>query len=146
MATRILATLADTAAFAKEVALSCKGGEVLGLIGDLGAGKTAFTQLLAQSLGVVREVKSPTFTLMQCYPTGEAAQAQGIARLCHVDAYRIADEKELRGIGIEEYAGDPQTVTVVEWADLAPFLKRYPGYRELRFSLEGQGRKIEWNA
>lgn len=129
--------------FAAEFAASLKGGEVIGLVGDLGAGKTTFTQALAAAFGVEREVKSPTFTLMQLYPTGVAARDRGVSLLCHVDAYRTEDEAELFGIGLEEYIADPHCVTVVEWADRAPSLHGLPNFRELTFSFgEGEEREV----
>jgi tRNA A37 threonylcarbamoyladenosine biosynthesis protein TsaE len=60
-----------------------------------------------------------------------------------VDAYRLTSDAELRGIGFEEYAGDPSTVTVVEWVDLVPFVRELPGYRELRFVVKGETRSAE---
>jgi tRNA A37 threonylcarbamoyladenosine biosynthesis protein TsaE len=70
------------------------------------------------------------------------ANRGAISRLCHVDAYRLKSEDELRGIGFDEYAADPSTVTVVEWADLVPFVRAMPGYRELRFALAGEVRTV----
>jgi tRNA threonylcarbamoyladenosine biosynthesis protein TsaE len=138
MSVRTLATLDDTKAFAQEVAASLRGGDVVGLVGDLGSGKTTFTQELAAALGVQGAVRSPTFVLMNLHAAAHGA----ITRLCHVDAYRLKSEDELRGIGFDEYAGDPSTVTVVEWADLVPFLRAMPGYRELRFTLTGDTRVV----
>jgi tRNA threonylcarbamoyladenosine biosynthesis protein TsaE len=138
--------LAGLRAFAEKTAHSLKGGETIGLVGDLGAGKTTFTQALAAALGAGREVKSPTFTLMQVYdlPEDWPGRAPGLATLCHVDAYRLEDESEIYGIGIEDFLRDPHCVTVVEWADRVPSLHRWPGYRELTFRFgKGEERKIE---
>lgn len=129
--------LAALRAFAKEFAASLKGGEVVGLVGDLGAGKTTFVQLLAKELGVKGAVKSPTFILMQAFPTSAAAAKRGAARICHVDAYRLKDWRELAAIGFEEYAADPGTVTLVEWADRVPELHRLPKYGEITFVFKG---------
>ena len=125
-------------AFAETFAASLKGGEVIGLVGDLGAGKTAFTQRLAAALGVKKEVKSPTFILMQCFDTGAAGRKNGVSQLCHVDAYRLERERELAVIGFDDYAGRPDTVTVVEWADRIPSIHRKEGYKEMTFGF-GKG-------
>src|SRR5688500_4869244 len=122
---------AELGKFATKYAASLKGGEVIGLVGDLGAGKTTFVQLLAGALGVKKAVKSPTFILMQVL---ETAKHTGAHRLRHVDAYRLKDWDELVAIGFEDYAGEPNTVTIVEWADRVPEIHRFPAYKELTFA------------
>ena len=138
METVSVKNLEELSSFATKVAAGFKGGEVIGLVGDLGAGKTTFTQMLARELGVERPVKSPTFILMQVHETGRHAAERGISQLCHVDAYRIESETELCGIGLTDYLNDPQAVTVVEWADRAPSLHRLDNYLEYTFRF-GQG-------
>jgi len=139
MARHDISKMSDLAALAHELAAGFRGGEVLGLVGALGAGKTTFTRLLAAELGVAAEVKSPTFVLVREYPTGQDAARRGIHRLVHADAYRLKDEAELWGVGFDELASGPDTVTAVEWADRIPGLARYPSYRELRFGLDERG-------
>lgn len=138
MQARRIKNLKDLDAFAREFAAGLEGGTVIGLVGDLGAGKTAFTQRVAKALGVRAAVKSPTFILMQVFGAGAAAKKRGVERLCHVDAYRLKDTAELEAIGFEEYARDPRTVCLVEWADRVPEIHAYPGYIELTFTF-GQG-------
>jgi tRNA threonylcarbamoyladenosine biosynthesis protein TsaE len=80
---------------------------------------------------------------MQCLPTGAEASKRGVARLCHVDAYRLKDERELAAIGFDEFADSRDTVTVVEWADRMPSLHLKKGYRELTIEFgEGNDRFI----
>ena len=87
-----------------------KAGEVYTLIGDLGVGKTVFTQGVAQGLGIDEPVNSPTFTILQVYDEGRLP-------FYHFDVYRIGDESEMDEIGFEEYVyGDG--VCFIEWADL----------------------------
>jgi tRNA threonylcarbamoyladenosine biosynthesis protein TsaE len=136
MQTVRITDLKDLDRFAKAFAADLRGGSVIGLVGDLGAGKTAFSQRVAKALGVKDDVVSPTFVLMRVYPAGAAAKKRGIERLCHVDAYRLKDEAELYGLGFEEYAGDAGTITLVEWADRTPSLHTLPGYKEITFSFE----------
>ena len=87
-----------------------KAGEVYTLIGDLGVGKTVFTQGVAAGLGIDEPVNSPTFTILQVYDEGRLP-------FYHFDVYRIGDESEMDEIGFEEYVyGDG--VCFIEWADL----------------------------
>ena len=87
--------------FALAVARTLKGGETLALTGELGAGKTAFVKGLAKALGIKQAVQSPTFLLMKCYPVGMIHGSWSMLRsLCHVDAYRIKNERELLTIGL----------------------------------------------
>jgi len=125
--------LKDLEKFALKFADELKGGEIIGLIGDLGAGKTSFVQYLAKALGVKTAVKSPTFILMQVFETCAAARKRGITELCHVDAYRLNDMTELKTIGFDDYARDKKTVCLVEWADRTPEIRLYQGYREISF-------------
>jgi tRNA threonylcarbamoyladenosine biosynthesis protein TsaE len=99
--------------FSKKYIKECKGGEIIGLIGNLGAGKTVFTKGLASGLGIKRVVNSPTFVLMKVYRCNN----KNIKNLCHIDAYRIENEQEIISIGAEEYFKRLDTITVIEWAD-----------------------------
>jgi tRNA threonylcarbamoyladenosine biosynthesis protein TsaE len=110
----------QTFSLAKKFAKSLIGGECLGLIGNLGAGKTIFTKGLAAGLGVKKTITSPTFVLMKIYPI----KHDKIKFLVHIDAYRVKSTEDLTAIGADEYfglpagrPGRPDTVTVIEWAD-----------------------------
>ena len=97
----------DTQAVAQRLAARVWPGTVITLNGDLGAGKTTFTQGFARGLGVTRNVNSPTFTIMKQY--------SGRLPLYHMDVYRLEDTGD--DIGLEEYIlGDG--VAIVEWSDL----------------------------
>lgn len=97
--------------FALRFAKTLKGGEVVALVGDLGAGKTTFVQGLAKAFGVKERVTSPTFVYMHVHKTKE----DGLL-FVHVDAYR-GDANTLREIGLAEYLADPHAIVVIEWAD-----------------------------
>ena len=99
----------ETKAVAAQFAATLHGGEVIALIGDLGAGKTTFVQGLAQVLGATTGAKSPTFTLMNIYPTNHPT----IHRLVHLDFYRVNDGTHL---GLEDYKTN-DTVILAEWPD-----------------------------
>jgi tRNA threonylcarbamoyladenosine biosynthesis protein TsaE len=102
----------ETCAIAKAIGQSLSGGEVLALYGDLGAGKTAFTQGLASGLEIKEKVNSPTFVIIKVYDSKKRK-----LKLCHIDAYRLENEKNLLDIGVENYLNQAQTVMVIEWAD-----------------------------
>jgi len=139
-----IATLEEFKWFAKDFALSLSAGSLVGLVGDLGAGKTTFVQEACAALGVTNAVRSPTFVLMQIHPTGPAAKRKGISQVCHVDAYRLENENELAHIGFADYAGDPTTIAFVEWADRIPSLAKFPGHIEVRITARPDGsRDIE---
>lgn len=101
---------ADTAAFGAKLAETLQAGDVVGLVGDLGTGKTALTKSIARALGVQELITSPTFTIVQEYHDGKLP-------LYHFDVYRIGDVEEMYEIGYEEYFFG-KGVCIVEWADL----------------------------
>lgn len=86
---------------------------VVGLSGDLGAGKTTLVQALAKTLGVTETVTSPTFVIAKWYETNDLTWKT----LIHIDAYRIEDEEELTVLGWEEMINTPETLIVVEWPE-----------------------------
>ena len=100
---------------AKKFAEKLKGGKIIGLIGDLGAGKTIFTKGLAAGLGIKQIVNSPTFVLIKIYPVRNLKSK--IRNLIHIDAYRIKSEQDIIAIGAQEYFARPDTVAIIEWAD-----------------------------
>lgn len=97
----------ETYALAERIADELEGGEVILLNGDLGAGKTTFTKGLAKALGVLEEVTSPTFTILNTYDSGRI-------KLNHLDMYRVESADELAELGIEDCMDD-ESVTVIEW-------------------------------
>lgn len=104
----------ETFDFSKNFSKNLTGGQVLGLIGNLGAGKTVFAKGLAQGLGIKKNITSPTFVLMKVYSVAKHKQ---IKFLIHIDAYRIKSVHDLIAIGADEYFKRPDTITVIEWAD-----------------------------
>jgi tRNA threonylcarbamoyladenosine biosynthesis protein TsaE len=103
----------ETAKIAAALAKRMRGGEVVALYGDLGAGKTTFAQAFAKALGVKERVQSPTFILMHEH---RLKKKNGPAYFLHADAYR-ADAAQFRAVGFEEYLGRPDAVVLVEWAE-----------------------------
>lgn len=106
----------DTEALGAELAkgLFNSPGAVIGLVGELGAGKTSFVRGMARGLGVKGCVKSPSFTLINVYEGGRLP-------LYHIDLYRLAKAEELYAAGLEEYIY-AKGISVIEWADKFPAL------------------------
>ena len=100
----------ETYALGRRLGEACKSGQVYTLTGDLGVGKTLFTQGFAKGLGILEPVNSPTFTILQIYDTGRLP-------FYHFDVYRIGDVEEMEEIGWEDCVYG-QGVCVVEWAEL----------------------------
>lgn len=92
------------------LAKAAKAGEVYALLGDLGVGKTVFTQGFAKGLGITEPVSSPTFTIIQEYEEGRLP-------FYHFDVYRIADVEEMYEIGFDDYI-EGDGVCLIEWANL----------------------------
>jgi tRNA threonylcarbamoyladenosine biosynthesis protein TsaE len=118
-----------------------KGGEVIELVGDIGAGKTTFTKGIAQALGVTEEVNSPSFTVMKEYE-GVAGLNPAKVYLKHYDFYRL-DDAGLMKDEISESIGDGQTITMVEWAkDVAGVLPENRKKVEIKYLSDGDGREV----
>ncbi|MEG1710619.1 MAG: tRNA (adenosine(37)-N6)-threonylcarbamoyltransferase complex ATPase subunit type 1 TsaE [Clostridia bacterium] len=97
----------ETRDLGKTLAKDFIGGETVLLSGDLGAGKTVLSKGIADALGITDEVTSPTFALHNSY--------DGKLTLNHFDFYRISDEEEVRILGLDEYFGQTNSVSVIEW-------------------------------
>ena len=101
---------AETFALGEQIGREAKAGQVFTLIGDLGVGKTVFTQGMAKGLGITEAVSSPTFTIVQVYEEGRLP-------FYHFDVYRIGDVEEMDEIGFEDYVYG-EGVSLIEWANL----------------------------
>lgn len=100
----------DTFKIGEEIGKNANPGSVYTLIGDLGVGKTVFTQGVAKGLGIDEPVSSPTFTILQVYEEGRLP-------FYHFDVYRIGDVEEMEEIGYEDcFYGDG--ICFIEWANL----------------------------
>ncbi len=102
----------ETIRFGKRLAKSLKPGSVVAFVGNLGSGKTTWIQGLASGLGAEQsDVKSPTFVLFHIY--------KAEFPVYHFDLYRLEHPGELDAIGFDEFVGDKNSVSFVEWADRA---------------------------
>ena len=105
-----LPDLDATRQLAQRLSLLVRRGDVLALEGDLGTGKTAFARSLLQALGVMGDIPSPTFTLLQTYETDRG-------NVYHLDLYRLQSSRELDELGWDEARADG--IVIVEWPERA---------------------------
>ena len=134
MATVISHSPAETESFGEQWGRVAQSGWVIGLSGDLGAGKTQLVKGLARGLGAVDHVHSPTFALINQYDSGRL-------RLFHLDLYRLDTRDQIVGAGLEPYFYQPAGVTVIEWAERwfqndSSFQFQLPSARFRRVSIE----------
>ena len=109
MVTNISHSPAETEALGERWGRAAQSGLVIGLSGDLGAGKTQFVKGLARGLGIATRVHSPTFALVNLYTGGRLT-------LFHLDLYRLDTPEQIAAAGLEDYLR-PAGVTVIEWAE-----------------------------
>jgi tRNA threonylcarbamoyladenosine biosynthesis protein TsaE len=109
MATFISHSPAETGSLGERWGRAAQRGLVVGLSGDLGAGKTQLVKGIARGLGITARVHSPTFTLVNEYGGGRL-------RLFHLDLYRLETRGQIVSAGLEEFL-QPDGVTVIEWAE-----------------------------
>ena len=100
----------ETYELGRKIGLQARPGQVYTLTGDLGVGKTVFTQGVAAGLGITEPVSSPTFTIVQVYEEGRLP-------FYHFDVYRIGDIEEMEEIGYDDYFFG-EGVCLIEWAEL----------------------------
>ena len=113
----------ETYALGEKIGRESRPGDVYTLVGDLGVGKTVFTQGVASGLDITEAISSPTFTIVQVYEEGRLP-------FYHFDVYRIGDVEEMDEIGYEDYFYG-NGVTMIEWANLIEEILP-KSYREIR--------------
>ena len=132
----------ETFDLGKKIGSGLKGGEILALIGGLGAGKTTFIQGLASGIGIKNKIVSPTFILMRSYDKGVRQ-----LKLRHLDLYRLEGdlEKQVRDLGLFDIWQDSKNIVAIEWAekieDLLPKKTMKITFETLP---DGNSRKIEY--
>ncbi len=121
---------AETRRLAKKISQEIKKSEleqkhslVIGLIGELGSGKTIFAKGFAEGLGIKENITSPTFVIEKIYrfrPKADpprAEKTENYKLFVHIDAYRIEKSKELVGLGFKDLVKSPYNIVLIEWAD-----------------------------
>lgn len=129
-----LPTLAATRKLGKSLAQRLKSGDVLALVGELGAGKTTLTQAIARGLGVRDrgEVLSPTYSLVNEHPLASGT-------LVHIDLYRLSDVESAVALGLGEQLNRRDAVVIVEWADRFPeLIPAHASWLTLRVGQSGE--------
>ncbi len=111
---------------------SKKSATLVTLSGDLGAGKTTFTQVLGKRLGITELIQSPTYVLMKSYPI----QHLPFTTLIHIDAYRLATPEEFKTLKPQDFFADPHNLVVLEWPEQVGALLPQPDIR-IKFSSDG---------
>ena len=137
----------ETFEVGRTIGMNAKPGQIYTLTGDLGVGKTVFTQGVAAGLGITEPVNSPTFTIIQEYEDGRLP-------FYHFDVYRIGDLEEMEEIGYDDYFFG-QGICLIEWAELIEEIlpeKRIEvtiekdlekGFEYRKITIEGRGEKTE---
>ena len=113
----------ETYALGEKIGQEAKPGQVYTLIGDLGVGKTVFTQGVAAGIGITEPVSSPTFTIVQIYEEGRMP-------FYHFDVYRIGDPEEMEEVGFEDCIYG-EGLCLIEWANLIEEILP-PAYTQVR--------------
>lgn len=98
----------------KKIQAEKEGATIIGLFGDLGSGKTTFTQFLAKKLGIKEIITSPTFVLEKIYAI---KNKKGFDKLIHIDAYRLESSQELINLGFKEISKDSKNLILIEWPE-----------------------------
>lgn len=119
---------AETTAVARELAAQLQSGDVVLFYGSLGAGKTAFIRGVLEYFDPRVEVTSPTYTLVNVYPTKP--------QIFHFDLYRLRDENDLLDLGFDEYL-DSGGIVLVEWAEKCGRFRPAAGYTVI-LEIEGE--------
>jgi len=128
----------ETERLAVRLSARLRAGDIIGLVGELGGGKTCFVRGLARGLGLTCHVKSPSFNLLNIYEGGKGEGSAGIP-LYHIDLYRLGNDAEFFEAGLEEYIYS-EGISVIEWAD------KFPGFLDrcalvVRFAHTGETRR-----
>ena len=119
-------------------------GDIVCLYGNLGSGKTTFTQGLAEGLGIKEKIISPTFIIIRSHKLRIKDEGLMINDFYHIDLYRIENEKDLEGLGIEEIINNKDNIIVIEWAEK---LKNYLPQKRIDIKLsyeKNNSRKIKF--
>jgi tRNA threonylcarbamoyladenosine biosynthesis protein TsaE len=128
---------AEAASFASGLTPAKGHATLITLSGELGAGKTSFTQGIAQALGIIESITSPTFVLEKVYELSD----QAFSRLVHIDAYRLEGDMSLKPLGFHDLYTDPTNLIVIEWPERVR-AQLPDADHSLTLSVVGEGREL----
>ena len=131
----------EAQAFIELLPVETEGATLVTLSGDLGAGKTTFTQSVAAALGVGDIVNSPTFVIEKVYNIPEGKKFQ---RLIHIDAYRLTSNGELTALGFGELMSHPGNLIMLEWPENVSGISEHASVKILLESLDDGSRQITY--
>lgn len=130
-------SLSETANLARKFLMKNPDANLVGLSGDLGSGKTAFVKGVAKTLGIKRNITSPTFVIEKIYSYGNQ-------KLVHIDAYRLSSKQDLEAIGFDELINDQKNIIFIEWPERV-FSKIPANMKIISFKyIDENKRKISW--
>lgn len=141
---KTLHSLEDTENFAKDflskINSNSEGATLVGLYGNLGAGKTHITKFLAKHLGVKENIVSPTFIIMKFY---EIPENNKFSNLIHIDAYRLEESQELLNLGFGNLLKDPKNLILLEWPEKV--LELLPSHKKIliKHGVKDDEREVE---
>lgn len=130
---------AEAGRFAASITPHTSHATLVTLSGELGAGKTSFTQGMAQALGISEPITSPTFVLEKIY----SLDGQVFSRLTHIDAYRLEGEKSLSPLGFDDLYADTKNLIVLEWPELVASQLPQADHA-LTLCVAGEGRELTY--
>lgn len=107
----------ETNKLGEKFAQTVTQGTIFCLYGDLGSGKTVFTQGFAKGFGIEKKIISPTFVIIRTHSINRKSQIAKLKSFYHIDLYRIESERDLQALGLDEVMNDKESVVVIEWAD-----------------------------
>jgi tRNA threonylcarbamoyladenosine biosynthesis protein TsaE len=143
--TKVLPALEDMEAearkFIEELPIEVQGATLVTLSGDLGAGKTTFTQFIAKALGIVDVVNSPTFVIEKIYTIPENPKFE---RLIHIDAYRLKDAGELTALGFGQLMSHEKNLIFLEWPENVVGISEHASIRIVLEALPDGSRQITY--
>ena len=129
----MIVALDEVANVGAAIARAARPGDAIGLVGDLGAGKTTLARAILKAMGLAGEAPSPSFAIVQPYGVPEVAMP-----VLHVDLYRIGNPCEIAELGLEEFRADH--LLLVEWPDRLG--TRWPDMLWLRIGSAGEGARV----
>lgn len=115
MEKRVTKSSDETKLLGKKLGERLKTGAILALFGDLGSGKTTFVQGIAQGVGITQRIVSPTFLILKTYTFQDTKSKP--QNFYHADLYRIASEKDIESVGLQEIIRLGDSILVIEWPE-----------------------------